>query len=262
MKTASITAIAAMALFIAPDSVVVADGLIHQLPKDGSWAQYDVTGEGLTPTGDVRVTVTGKVTVKSVGQEKVDGVDCRWIEIESEMDARSVRGPRSWSTEDYKLLIPEKRLVAGQNPRAHVLKAWMKDTRGFVTEVDLKAEKPSRVDRLDELLNGGLPNPEKRERVELNVPGGIFLCTHVSGKETSESGDTDLAIQTWLTDEAPFGVAAYRHSKMRKKEGESLGGRWMELKLAKSGTDAKSSIDPTAKPTPRANPARPDAPPK
>jgi hypothetical protein len=90
--------------------------------------------------------------------------------------------------------------------------------------------------------------------VELKVPGGIFLCTHVSGKETSETGDTDVAIQTWLTDEAPFGVAAYRHSKMRKKEGESLGGRWMELKLASSGTDAKSSIDPKANPTPRAKP--------
>jgi hypothetical protein len=262
MKTAVATAIVAAALFIVPGTVVVADGLIHQLPKDGSWVQFDVTGESLTPAGLVRATLKGTVTVKSVGEEKVDGIDCRWIEIESEMDARSVRGQRSWSTEDYKLLIPEKNLATGQNPRTHVLKAWTKDTRGVVTEVDLKDGKPTARGRLEELLNGGLPNPEKHAAVEIKAPGGTFRCTHTEGKEISESGDIDLAIQTWLTDEVPFGVAAYRHAKTQKREGQLLGSKWMELKFAKSGTDAKSSIDPAAKASPRANPAKGDAPPK
>ncbi len=244
MKTASLATILALTLIMANVSAVVADGLIHQLPKDGSWVQFDMTGEGLSPTGEVTVTIEGTVTVKSVGQEQIDGTDCRWIEIETEMEARRARGIRSRRIEDFKLLIPEKHLTAGQNPRAHVLKAWTKDTRGIVKELDLKSEEARAVQSLDELLNGGLPNPEKIDGAELKAPGGTFKCTHLSGKELSKSGEIDLAIQTWLSDEVPFGVVAYRHTKMRKKGDESLGGRWMELKFAKSGTDAKSTVVP------------------
>jgi hypothetical protein len=138
-------------------------------------------------------------------------------------------------------------LGTGQNPREHVLKAWKKDTKGTDRELDLKGDGARAVASLDELLNGGLARSEKRERVEIKVPGGTFRCTQLNGTEPSKAGDIDLAIETWLTDEVPFGVVAYRHSKTRKKEGQSLGGRWMELKFAASGTDAKSAIIPAAR---------------
>src|SRR5690242_6771042 len=50
-----------------------ADGLIHQLPADGTWARFDVTGEGRGPNGELRVTMAGTITVKSVGQGSADG---------------------------------------------------------------------------------------------------------------------------------------------------------------------------------------------
>jgi hypothetical protein len=242
MKTASVSVILAATLCLANVTVVKADGLIHQLPKDGSWVRFDATGEGLAPGGEVAVTLKGTVTVKSVGMEVVDGTLCRWIEIETEIEGSRAGGPRGRQTEVFKLLIPEKHLVPGQNPREHVLKAWKKDTKGNDRELDLKGDDARAVASLDELLNGGLAKSEKRDGVEIKVPGGTFRCTHLKGTESSKSGDLDLAIEAWLTDEVPFGVAAYRHSKTRKKEGQSLGGRSMELKFAASGADAKSAI--------------------
>ncbi|HEV3163383.1 MAG TPA: hypothetical protein VGZ22_05040 [Isosphaeraceae bacterium] len=242
MKTASVSVILAASLCLAHVSVVIADGLIHQLPKDGSWVRFDATGEGLSPGGEVTLTLKGTVTVKSVGMEVVDGTICRWIEIETGMEASGARGPRGPQTEVFKLLIPEKHLVPGQNPRDHALKAWKKDTKGADRELDLKGDDARAVASLDELLNAGLAKSEKRDGVEIKVPGGTFRCTHLNGRESPEAGNVDLEIQTWLTDEVPFGVVAYRHTKMRKNEGQSLGGRWMELKFAAAGADAKSAI--------------------
>ncbi len=244
MKTVSVSVILAATLCLAHVRAVIADGLIHQLPKDGSWVRFDATGEGLAPGGEVTVSLKGTVTVKSVGVEEIDGTICRWIEIEAEIEAGGARGPLGRQTEVFKLLIPEKHLVAGQNPRDHVLKAWKKDTKGTDRELDLKGNDARAVQSLDELLNGGLAKSEKSDGVEIKVPGGSFRCTHLNGTELSKAGDIDLAIESWLTDEVPFGVAAYRHSKMRKKEGQSLGGRWMELKFAASGDDAKSAVVP------------------
>jgi len=119
---------------------------------------------------------------------------------------------------------------------------WKRDAAGTARELDLKGRNAREVESLDELLNGGLAKSEKSDGVEIKTPGGTFSCTRLDGKESSASGDIDLETQTWLTDKVPFGVAAYRHSKMRKRAGESLGGRWMDLKFSKSGTDAKSAV--------------------
>lgn len=241
MKTVCGTILLAALTFVASVSVAVADGMIHELPADGSWVRFDVTGEGQKPGGEVAISLKGSLTLKSVGREQVDGIDCRWIEFETTLEFQ--RGDRKGEqTEIFKLLIPEKYLVTGQNPRAHVLKAWKRDAAGATRELDLKGQNAREVESLDELLNGGLVQSEKMEGVEIKTPGGTFACTRLNGKESSASGDIDLETQTWLTDKVPFGVAAYRHSKIRKRAGESLGGRWMELKFAKSGTDAKSAV--------------------
>jgi hypothetical protein len=241
MKTVSGAVLLAALACVANVTVAVADGMIHKLPADGSWVRFDVTGEGQKPGGEVAVSLKGTLTLKSVGREQVDGIECRWIEFEMTLEIQS--GDRkSEKTELFKLLIPETYLVTSQNPRAHVLKAWKRDAAGATQELDLKGRNAREVESLDELLNGGLAKSEKSEGVEIKTPGGTFPCTRLDGKESSASGNIDLETQTWLTDKVPFGVAAYRHSKMRKRAGESLGGRWMELKFSKSGTDAKSAV--------------------
>jgi hypothetical protein len=241
MKTVYGSGLLAVLAFVANSAPVAADGMIHDLPADGSWVRFDVIGEGQKPGGEVAVSLKGTLTLKSVGREQAEGIDCRWIEFE--MALAFQRGDRNGEqTELFKLLIPEKYLATGQNPRAHVVKGWKRDAAGAIQELDLKNRNARDVESLDELLNGGQAKSEKSDGVEINTPGGTFQCTRLNGKESSPSGDIDLEIQTWLTDTVPFGVAAYRHSKMRRRAGESLGGRWIELKYSKSGTGARSAV--------------------
>ncbi|MBI3866319.1 MAG: hypothetical protein HY290_30940 [Planctomycetia bacterium] len=243
MKRIFTIAVAAIALTIANLPAARADGLIHQLPADGSWVQFDMTGEGVRPNGQVSVKIKGTVTVKSVGREPVDGADCRWIELEMVMEGERGGGQPEGRTSFIKLLIPEKHLAAGQNPLDHVKKAWKKEGKdGNSVALDLTGNGAPEVKRMDELLNAGIASSEKKGDVEISVPAGKFRCTHLKGQESQAGGAVDVEIQTWLANDVPFGVAAYRHSKMRKSNGQSQGGRSMELKLSKSGTGAKSAI--------------------
>jgi hypothetical protein len=234
------------ALFVGAHAVpLYADGLIHKLPPDGMWARFDLSGEGRAPNGDVQVKFTGTLTVKSVGQDAADGRVCRWIEIETTAEAER-RGQKQEQTETWKLLIPEEFLATGQNPRAHVVKAFKKDRAGKVHELDVHGKDAQAIESLDEFFHAPLAESTKSEGVELVAPAGTFRCTKLDGKESSQVGDSgvETEVQTWLCDEAPFGVAAYRHSKSRSRGGLSVGTRSMELKLAKTGTDAKSDVGP------------------
>jgi hypothetical protein len=144
------------AFLIVPTTAAMADGVIHQLPPDGSWVRFDVAGAGLKSDGAVAVALKGTMTVKSVGVEQVDGGDCRWIEIETAIEFKRGDGPPANQTEILKLLIPAKHFATGQNPRAHVIRAWKKTGNGVAVELDLKGGNSREVESLDELFNGGL----------------------------------------------------------------------------------------------------------
>jgi hypothetical protein len=241
MKTA--TAFLATAVILAAAAPAMADGIISQLPPDGSWAEYDVTGEGLEPSGKISVRLKGTFKLSSVGRETLDGDPCRWIEIETAIEFRR-GGEKGEQTDIVKLLVPEKFLVNGQNPAAHVLKAWKQNGQGVARELDLQGDDAREVASLDEIFHKPLNLTETKEGVELETPAGTFRCQNIEAKQIPEQRDAPVEFSThaWLADKAPFGVVAYRYDKMRSRGGVSLGGRWMEWKLAKSGADAKSKI--------------------
>ena len=232
-------------LFALRPAPACADGLIHRLPPDGSWVQFDVAGEGRGPNGEVRVAMRGTLTVRSVGQDSADGKVCRWIEIETTIEGER-NGQKQQETETWKVLVPEEFLASGQDARAHVVKAFKKNRSGKVHELDVKGKDAQAIESLDEFFHAPLAESRKSEKVELVTPAGTFRCTKVDGKGFSQVGDSgvDVGTQTWLSDEVPFGVAGYRHEKSRSRGGVNIGGRWMELKVAKTGTDAKSALGP------------------
>jgi hypothetical protein len=97
-----------------------ADGLVYQLPKDGTWAQYDLTFKATR--GDQAREVTGTVRVASVGKAMEDGKDCRWIEFRLDLEPpdgnnRTILG---------KVLVPEEHLQAGKSPIDHIVRGWVK----------------------------------------------------------------------------------------------------------------------------------------
>jgi hypothetical protein len=77
------------------------DGLIYQLPSDGSWVRYKLSEEGTAvitfPPGDPappgpggstpsRAKIRGSLELRSVGKVDMDGEACRWIELKLEAE--------------------------------------------------------------------------------------------------------------------------------------------------------------------------------
>jgi hypothetical protein len=221
-----------------------ADGLIQSLPPDGSWVTFEAGGEGSGPRGDSKVTFSGTVTIKSVGREAVDGEECRWIEIATALkfERPDRQGEQS---EVIKLLVPEKYLTRAEDPRQHVLKAWSRIGKDVPRELDLNGKDARIVESLDELFHAPFAAVGAAEKVEFRAPAGAYPCLLREGSERTQAGDavTEMKNKAWLTDQIPFGVAGYRFEKVRSQNNKARGSRWMELKVAKVGTDAQSAVD-------------------
>src|SRR5437870_1015437 len=115
MKTiwALASALVAHSIWASP---VSAQGLIHQLPPDGTSVKFHVAVTQKTADGQSS-NVAAEVVVRSVGVIKAQDGDQRWIEI-------SLRLPEQ--TQLLKLAIPEKHFGKGQDPFAHITRGWLK----------------------------------------------------------------------------------------------------------------------------------------
>lgn len=214
-----------------------AGGIILKLPDDRSWVQFAIVGES-EKAGQVSRVLSGTLTIRSVGRETVDGAPCRWIEFDSDVEFDN-NGQRGASHEIMKFLIPEKRIVGGDNPRDYVLKGRLKNMQG-ARDLDVKGADAQLVASLDEFLHAPLPEIEKAERVRLETPAGKFFCRYVEARQPATlPGGPATVTKTWATDSIPFGVARYRHTRSRGGSGS----RSLELTATKFGGDAKSAIE-------------------
>lgn len=95
-----------------------ADGLVYQLPNDGTWAVYTVRGATNAGAGDWGMN--GTLRIASVGRVVVAGLPCRWIE--TRLDLAVTRGDQSTPIRHlYRVLIPERHLTRGESPLDHVV---------------------------------------------------------------------------------------------------------------------------------------------
>src|SRR5487761_1132377 len=132
-----------------------ADGLIYQLPEDGAWTRFKVTGDAVPPDGTVKVTLHGTPTVRSVGRAVIDSQPFRWIELESEMTFQK-GGKPALANELIKILVPEGDLAKGKNPLAHVVRAYRGMSAETLRELDLTGNDARDVQGMDEIFHGPL----------------------------------------------------------------------------------------------------------
>jgi hypothetical protein len=223
-------------------SAVLADGLIYQLPADGTWARFDFDGTG-GPDGKV-VLLTASVTLSSVGTAEVDGEPCRWIEIA--MEGKKDGQP---FTAIHKLLIPEKQLGKGKDPLEHVRKAWFKHSMiadGTLRQIeDLKGTGARELASLRTHLHGPFKTSEKLDNVAVESKLGKLECEGLTFQEkTGEPGkvssDSTSTIRLHAT--APFGVVTHEITIKFERDGQSLGTMTLKMKLSDFGKDAKSAL--------------------
>ena len=244
---------------------VRADGLIYQLPPDGSWARYDVKmdatiqAEGKRPAN--KMTLDGSLRLSSVGRREVDGKPCRWIEIAFEVGPTGVDKKAS---RVLKILVPEANLKRGDDPFAHVLEMYYSQG-GALGEIKMEkiepsekiagADYPRRQYELDR-LRSVFPRPLTGSRLE---PGksadtklGRLECERVTGKsELPESALRGGGTWAWsgafdclLSEQVPFGLAVLRsqtkgHETTRAK---ALTDITTTLTIAEVGANATSAL--------------------
>ncbi|MSR58879.1 MAG: hypothetical protein EXS05_14715 [Planctomycetaceae bacterium] len=233
-----------------------ADGLIYELPDDGTWVRYNVLLEILDAEGAAELNLKGTVTIRSVGRENDNGESCRWIEWKSVQEQGAGKPDR---IELFKLLIPEKHLKAGEAPVDHVVRAWHKvggvivpstgELLDFETETP-KKDLPHRLrgghPDLAYFLGGPLMNPRMLDEMEIDTPLGKLACVGVASQDSIGNVFKTELYRKWetrLNDKIPFGVAEMKLRIEIKRNGKSAaGGNQRTLTLAEVGKDAKSEI--------------------
>lgn len=216
-----------------------AEGLIRQLPEDGAWARFEVTGKGIDSDGTVSVTVNGTQTIRSVGRAVVDGKQCRWIELESKFEFERAGGNSAESNEIIKLLVPEQFLTKGANPCDHVFKAYRGSSAATLRELDLTDYGARELQGLDEVFHEPLPVTSELPAATIETGQQSWTCEGFKGERTDDG--VAFRTETRLKEDAPFGVVTYKYEKERIRNNQSQGMRTMAWKLVESGTDAKSA---------------------
>lgn len=215
---------------------VVAEGLVHQLPDDGGWVSFKLSGKGIGPDGALAVTIEGTQTVRSVGRTTVDDKPCRWIELDSQFKVQRQGRPAAELNEIIKVLVPETYLVKGQNPRDHVLKAYRGTSSGMAKELDLKGQGAREIQSLDEVFHAPLKYVTELPASEVKTEKRTWKCEGFTGK--SEADNAGFTTETRTNKDAPFGVITYRYEKGRMAQGM----RTMEWQLVDFGGDAVSAF--------------------
>ncbi|QDU41886.1 hypothetical protein Mal52_03410 [Symmachiella dynata] len=234
-----------MVLLTLVTTTAQAEGLIHQLPEDGAWAQFDIQGKGTDADGST-VTLSGTITMSSVGTAEVDGEQCRWIEVATE----GKRDDQAF-TDIVKLLIPESQLAQGKDPLKHVLKIWHKHSQvpGGAKQIeDLAGQNARYLRKFRPLLHGPFEMVQKLEKAPVDSKLGKVDCDGYSASGEVEMGTILMNSQYTirLHKSAPFGVVTWQAETEVSREGQALGTMSTKFKLSDFGKDAKSAI-PDAK---------------
>ena len=259
-------AVCALVLVVAGVPVAFADGLIWQLPPDGTAVEFegDCRSEfkpvlsrefaDKLPSKEVEklecpqnVKLRTSVTVSSVGQVTRVEQKCRWIEL-------------TWRSNDnenvLKVLVPEKFLTRGEDPLDHAIltffnpkpadKAGVSEEKGF-----------NRIQYELDRFRSVFPTPLKEVRQLANrtieTPLGMFAdCEVIAGTTEFDrplrGGGHWASKSSWqlaLHPDAPFGIVQIQCSST----GSEFSSRsrcdissTLTLTISGKGHDAKSSL--------------------
>ncbi|MFT7640324.1 MAG: hypothetical protein ACI9G1_002065 [Pirellulaceae bacterium] len=184
-------------IFVLSSSLAWADGLIYQLPADGTSAHYELSAT--STRGETVHEMTGTLQLSSVGSSIENGVKCRWIEIKMTLK----RGD-GVSTIVAKVLTPEKELQYGGAPYDKMLRSWVRMREGGdVVKIDDSNKGP-----LPGFLSGPLKEAKPLEPIVVESKFGNLNCKGVTGFTEFKEGlrDNKVVFETRLHNTAPFGV--------------------------------------------------------
>lgn len=249
-------------------SVVSAQGVVCQIPEDGSWVRYEGTYSQIeirpeTAAGKIEIDPWNEhVTIKSVGKETAEyrgeQTDCRWIEIKVERgrvrDGKIDTGLTG--LEIYKVLIPEEAVIKDNVDAEGVPVSFLPMVKGF-RKVGKEPPKVLSEPALQlyplGILVGYYRELEKvAEEVDPEVGIGAIKADQWKGEITIERPNSRTVQEStiWKSTEIPFGVARWT-AKLIRSVKDDLAPRdnfkpvtevTTEMVAQETGTDARSEL--------------------
>lgn len=254
-----VVGIVVLAWLIPAGPTARADGLIFQLPADGTWARYAVKSEadfGFKGTPPQHLGMVRTLTVSSVGEATRNDQSCRWIELELENKGKQ---EGAYSKLILKLLIPQEYLRRGEDPLAHPVLTFFDpkpaDRRAPLVEsyIDQGFNRIQyEIERFRNVFPKPLDNPTRLKAETIETPVGKFADCEVLAGTTGLDGQLvnngrmtyKATYRLFLHPKAPFGLVAM-HVELK---GTEYGRRPVSvsskdtLVLSESGKNAVSHL--------------------
>jgi len=263
---------AVLAAFGGATSSLCAQGLIWNLPEDGTWIRYEGTYKQVeirpdSAEGNLNIEWIRHLTLKSVGRETAEyegkEVPCRWIEIKVQTGKPSETGIDSGRIGErvnpriYKVLIPEAAVTGKLRDEQNIPVAFLPIVRGYKKIGDNDPEEirtkvlhvyPSicLIRHFEELK----PDPNGPEDPDVGI--GPVTATKYTGKFTLESPTVRSVHETqlWVSKQVPFGLARWtvKIHQERKATNEPRSAFRpaveveVSMKAQETGTNAKSEL--------------------
>ncbi len=223
--------VVAVSWFGAP--IANAQGLIFNLPADGTAVEYEGTLTQATSADDPDpLTWTCELSIKSVGQEEAEFEGkvqpCRWIEIKTLTGKAGAAGidPGPVGARIYKVLVPESKVIAESVDAENIPNDMLPIVRGFrrlgeeaVKEITTPA---LRIYPTISLLTNYV-SPEviaTNDVPEIILQGQQITAKRMKGQlvmERAESKSTNNG-EFWVSTDVPFGLARWIVSVTREEK--------------------------------------------
>ncbi len=219
-----------------------AQGLIRNLPKDGTWVKYEgtVTQETKRPDsneGDLKLEWRRTLTIKSVGTEQAEyrgqTVPARWLElsVETGLAKEGVLEAGPGGVQVYKILVPES-AVTGEN-----FEVVVGERKAFISHLPvIKGLRKSGDAAVEEVTAGVFQlypfvslmqhYPEKNvseSTEQVTVQAGSFSGNVETGSRVTETAMTRVTTNSEVTlaPEFPFGVVKWTSTTVTEQKGST-----------------------------------------
>lgn len=247
---------------------VQAQGLIWNLPPDGSWVRYEGTYSQLvrrpnSTEGDLTLEWTRHLEIRSVGtsEEQIgdEFVPCRWLEIEVvTAQPAAILEPGPGGDRIYKILVPERSILGRVNDDANIIVSFIPVVRGYRRIGD---EDPQPIESgvfqiyplVSYLRHYRQLEAESETPEQTDIPMGIVPAVALRGRMITESAETRSTneAELWRSDDVPFGLAKWivRDTREEKHATQSrdLFRETMEVSIEmsahESGNNAVTKLD-------------------
>ena len=249
-------------------STAWAEGVIWDLPPDGSWVRL----EGTFSQTEIRPeSATGKVEIqpwierlwiKSVGEENAEFqgemVPCRWLEIKVERGREREGRIDTGLTglEIYKVLVPTSKVLFESADADGVPVSYLPIIKGYrkIGRAEPKPLTNHALQLYPLAVFAGYYRDEEVEQSDTDpdIGLGAVSADKLHSKVTIERRSSRTVQDTivWRSKEVPFGIARYlakitreiKDDRQARDDFKPTSEIQVELKAQESGTDATSEL--------------------